>query len=83
MVERIKALGGKAEAPDEEDDPRGLYYLFGVEIVDARFVQFDLVKGDPEMTRAVRIKEIKKQEALGVIEEAEGKAGPTDRSRWH
>ncbi|MEK7461782.1 MAG: hypothetical protein AAB586_01795 [Patescibacteria group bacterium] len=35
-----------------------LYTLFGVEIIDARFVLFDLVSGDEDMTRAVRALEI-------------------------
>lgn len=46
---------------------------YGIKIIDARFVQFDLVAGDAEMTRATRAVEIAKQNAQAARETAEGK----------
>lgn len=50
----------------------GLRELFGIDIVDARFVSFDLVTGDPTMTQAVRAKEAAILRAEARIEEAKG-----------
>ena len=50
----------------------GLIDLFGIEIVDARFVLFDLVSGDADMTQAVRAKEVASLRAEARIEEAKG-----------
>ncbi|MFH1673715.1 MAG: hypothetical protein ABIF87_09880 [Pseudomonadota bacterium] len=58
LVNEIMSLGGRGSGPGGTNEPNGLYELFGVEIVDARFVLFDLVSGDEEMTRAIRAVEI-------------------------
>lgn len=49
LVETLKALGDRTK-------PESLYNKFGVEIVDARFVSFDLVEGEEaRATKAVAI----------------------------
>lgn len=65
LIQRMKGLGRR-------DDPDGLYAKFGVEIVDARFVNFDLVKGDQAMTEAVRAVEVAKRQAEAKLETAKG-----------
>lgn len=50
----------------------GLYELFGVEIIDVRFVLFDLVRGDETMTRAVRALEIATLNAEASAKDGEG-----------
>lgn len=72
LVEQIKSLGGKKKTLDEIDNPKGLYALFGVEIIDARFVLFDLVTGDSAMTSAVRAEQIAELEAKADIKRGEG-----------
>jgi len=51
LVSKIKALG-------KGNGKNGLLKLFGIKLIDARFVLFDLIADDPEMTRAVRAVEI-------------------------
>lgn len=74
VVKTIKALGDPTNA-------EGLYQKFGVEIVDARFVSFDLVEGEEtRATKAVAIArldaEAAKERGIGEknadIERAEG-----------
>ncbi|OHA91212.1 MAG: hypothetical protein A2758_01930 [Candidatus Zambryskibacteria bacterium RIFCSPHIGHO2_01_FULL_49_18] len=68
LVRRVKDLTtGNGALPGS-----GLRDLFGISIVDARFVKFDLIAGDQAMTNAVRAVEIAKQKAAARREEAEG-----------
>jgi len=57
-------------------ETNGLYNLFGIEIIDARFVLFDLVGGDEAMTKAVRAVEIATLEA-----DADAKRGEGERRK--
>lgn len=65
LVEKIKSLN---------DGNSGLYELFGVKIIDARFVQFDLVSGDrdEEMIVATRATEIARLQAQADQHRGEG-----------
>lgn len=69
LVDQIRALGGRQNG---SVDPNGLYQLFGVEIIDARFVLFDLVSGDEEMSRAVKALEIETLNAEAAAKRGEG-----------
>lgn len=53
-------------------EANGLYNLFGIVIIDARFVLFDLVSGDEAMTKAVRAVEIATLEASADQKRGEG-----------
>jgi len=66
LVELIKQLSG------ENSDKNGLRSLFGIEIIDARFVQFDLVGGDEAMTKAIRVVEIETLNAEAAAKRGEG-----------
>lgn len=46
---------------------------YGIEIIDARFVEFDLIAGDAEMTRATRAVEMARLNAEAARETAGGK----------
>lgn len=63
LVQAIKALGDRT-------DLESLYHKFGVEIIDARFVSFDLV--EDEETKATKAVEIAKLEAVAAKERAIG-----------
>ena len=69
LVWRIKnlTLGTK----DHND---GLFELFGIEIIDARFVSFDLVTGDPVMAAAVRAVEVERLKANAAAERGQGES---------
>ncbi len=72
LVDKVKILGGQGTMPDGSNDSNGLFELFGIVIIDARFVLFDLVTGDETMTRAVRALEIAKLTAAAQAKEGEG-----------
>lgn len=69
LVDEIKSLG---EPGNGSSDQRGLHELFGVQIIDARFVLFDLVGGDAEMNRAVKALELEKLNAAAAAERGKG-----------
>lgn len=66
LVSKVKALS------ETSVDTPGLRQLYGVNIIDARFVEFDLVTGDEEMTRAVRAVGIAREQAEARREKAKG-----------
>ncbi|OHA91957.1 MAG: hypothetical protein A3J09_00425 [Candidatus Zambryskibacteria bacterium RIFCSPLOWO2_02_FULL_51_21] len=65
----IAKLKGLSETSGES---KGLRESFGVKIIDARFVTFDLTSGDKKMTDATRALEIAKLTALAQKEEGKG-----------
>ncbi|MDP2642134.1 MAG: hypothetical protein Q8P21_02500, partial [bacterium] len=74
LVDEIKALGGRSAVAGVPDDPTGLFDLFGIEVVDARFVLFDLITGtrDEEMIRATRAEQIAILNAKAAAERGKG-----------
>jgi len=66
LVDFIKDLG-------EGEEENSLLTLFGIQITDARFVQFDLVTDDPEMLKAVRAEQIADLNAKARKKDGEGK----------
>lgn len=69
VTAEIKSLS--RTGPDETEET-SLFQLFGVEIIDARFVLFDLVSGDERMTNAVRALEIATLNAEASAKDGEG-----------
>ena len=66
LIAKIKALNIK------KGRTGGLRALYGIHIVDARFVKFDLVTGDAKMTEAIRAVGVAKEKANARREEAKG-----------
>lgn len=73
VASEIKALGGRRPDIQDGDDPNGLYALFGIEIIDARFVLFDLLTGDEDIKNAIRALEIATLKAEAAAKDGEGK----------
>ena len=73
VTTEIRALSW---AGPDGTETTGLFNLFGIEIIDARFVLFDLVGGDEAMTKAVRAVEIATLEA-----DADAKRGEGERRK--
>ena len=67
LVDQIKELSNGSELEG------GLLELYGVKIIDARFVIFDLVKGEAEMAEALRAISVAERKAQARVKEAEGK----------
>lgn len=74
VATEIKALGGRRpySRPLDGDDPSGLYALFGIEVIDARFVLFDLLTGDEDIRNAIRALEIATLNAAAAAKKGEG-----------
>ncbi|MDP3763838.1 MAG: hypothetical protein Q8Q92_04360 [bacterium] len=71
LIDEIKALGER-DPTGTNHNLNGLYALFGVEIIDVRFVLFDLMSGDEGITRAVRALEIATLNAEASAKDGEG-----------
>ena len=61
-----------SQAGPDGEETTGLFSLFGIKIIDVRFVSFDLVTGDQAMTDAVRGVEIETLKAEAAAKRGDG-----------
>jgi len=69
LATEIKALSSIGQ---DNLETTGLFNLYGVEIIDARFVEFDLVTGDTAMTDATRALEVETLKAAAAAKRGDG-----------